>query len=62
MPLKKQERKEEYTTIITLMLKGDNKAAFDKLTCMCGKDTGLFIMCDYDEQIAKLKDEVIIQE
>ena len=55
MPLKKQERKEEYASIMNSMLKGENKEAFDKLACMCGKDTGLFIMVDYAEQVAKLR-------
>ena len=36
------------------MLKGKNKEAFDKLACMCGEDTGLFILADYNEEIAKL--------
>ena len=54
MPMKKQERKEEYSSIIGLMLKGENKQAFDKLACMCGVDTGLFIMADYDKEMLKL--------
>ncbi len=58
MPLKKQERKEEYSSVIGLMLQGKNKEAFNKLACMCGKDTGLFIMADYDKEIAKLDDSV----
>ena len=54
MPLKKQERKQEYSRVIGLKLKRKNKEAFNKLACMCGKDTGLFIMADYDKEIAKL--------
>ena len=59
MPLKKQERKEEYSSVIGLMLQGKNKEAFDKLACMCGKDTGLFIMADYDKEIAKFGGQCI---
>lgn len=55
MPLKKAERKEKYTEMMSLMLKGENKEAFDKLRSMCGEDTGLFILVDYDKKMAELK-------
>ena len=54
MPMKKSERKEEFAVIIKLMLNGENKQAFDKLSCMCGVDTGLFIMADYDKAMFTL--------
>lgn len=37
------------------MIKGENKQAFDKLRSMCGEDTGLFILVDYDKKMAELK-------
>lgn len=49
MAMKKQERKESYCEIMNLMIEGNNKDAFDKLRGMCGSDTGLFVMVDYDE-------------
>lgn len=36
------------------MLQAKHKEAFDAITLMCGQDTGLFIMADYDEQMKKL--------
>lgn len=36
MPMKKQDRKQAYSEVIALMLKGDNKEAFNQLTLMCG--------------------------
>jgi hypothetical protein len=53
MPMKKQDRKQRYSEVIGLMLTGKNKEAYDKLVCMCGKDTGIFIIADYDKQIKK---------
>jgi hypothetical protein len=55
MSLKKDERKLQYKKIMGLMLRGENKKAFDALCCLCGVDTGLFIFADYDEEVAKLK-------
>ncbi len=56
MPLKKDERKLKYKKIMSLMLRGENKKAFDELCCLCGEDTGLFVLADYDAEIvAKLK-------
>ena len=55
MPMKKQDRKERFAEIIGLMLQGKNKEAHTELVCMCGEDTGLFIMSDYDKSMAKLK-------
>ncbi|MEO3879307.1 hypothetical protein [Rheinheimera fenheensis] len=52
MPLKKDERKQKYRSIMSLMLKGENKKAFDELASMCGEDTGLFVLADYDKAIA----------
>lgn len=51
MPLKKQERKDKYVSIMKLMIKGENKKAFDELSCMCGEDTGLFWLVDFDEAV-----------
>lgn len=46
--MEKAQRKESFTIIIELMLRNENKEAFDKLSYMCGVDTGLFIVADYD--------------
>lgn len=54
MALNKQARKDEYRAVMNLMLNGKNKEAFDKLSCMCGEDTGIFVIVDYDEAVAKL--------
>ena len=59
MPMKKHERKDSFAKIISLMLKGENKQAYNILCCMCGEDTGLFIFADYDkamEDVSKEKD------
>lgn len=53
MPLKKDERKQKYRSIMSLMLKGENKKAFDEIACMCGEDTGLFVLADYDKAISE---------
>lgn len=53
MPLKKQERKERFSEILQLMLTEQHKAAYDKLASMCGEDTGLFFMCDYEKTVLK---------
>jgi len=57
MPLKKAERKEEYTRIMSLMLEGKSKEAFDKVRSVCADDTGLFSLCDYDKIMAKQNDK-----
>jgi len=57
MPLKKAERKEKYSEIIELMLKGKNKEAFNKLALTCGEDTGLFFIVDYDKVMASIGSE-----
>ena len=49
MTMKKQDRKKAYTNIIGLLIKGENKEAYGKLTAMCGEDTGLFILTGYDK-------------
>ncbi|URC15220.1 hypothetical protein GD1_96 [Paraglaciecola Antarctic GD virus 1] len=54
MPMSKANRKTGYSEVIGLMLKQNHKEAFDKLTLMCGTDTGLFIMADYDKTLAKM--------
>jgi len=48
MPLKKQERKDEYVKVMSLMIESKHKEAFDALRSMCGTDTGLFWLVDYD--------------
>lgn len=55
MAMKKHDRKQAYSEIIQLMLKGDNKSAFYKLTKMCSTDTGLFIIVDYNKETDKHK-------
>jgi len=60
MPLKKAERKEKYPEIMSLMMQGKNKEAFEKLKLTCGEDTGLFCFYDYDKAMAKLDDEKCI--
>lgn len=54
MPMKKDERKQEYVRIMKLMLEGENKQAFDALAGMCGSDTGLFCLVDYSEAVKPL--------
>jgi len=56
--MKKQERKETFASILKLMLKGENKEAYSTLACMCGEDTGLFILTDYDKAMKELKQKV----
>lgn len=53
--MKKAERKEKYCEVLVLMLKGENKQAFEKLCSMCGKDTGLFVLVDYDKKVSDFK-------
>jgi hypothetical protein len=54
MPMKKDERKQEYVRIMKLMLEGENKQAFGALASMCGSDTGLFWLGDYDAAVKAL--------
>ena len=54
MPMKKDERKQEYVRVMNLMLEGKNKQAFEALACMCGSDTGLFWLVDYDDAVKEL--------
>ncbi|MGI2228105.1 hypothetical protein [Shewanella frigidimarina] len=61
MPMKKQDRKIAFAEIIKLMLQNNNKEAFNKLTCMCGEDTGLFVMVDYEKAILKNADGVPVK-
>lgn len=57
----KPERKETYAAIQNEMLLGNNKKAFQMLSAMCGKDTGLFLFVDYDKIIEKRQSEIITQ-
>jgi hypothetical protein len=54
MPMKKDDRKQEYVSIMKLMLEGKNKQAFEALASMCGSDTGLFWLVDYDAAVKAL--------
>lgn len=62
MPLKKNERKDEYVRIMRLMLEGENKQAFDALAVMCASDTGLFWLVDYDEATKALAEKKAAQQ
>lgn len=55
MTMKKAERKEAYQEIMSLMIKEDHAAAFDKLTAMCGSDTGLFVLTGYKGAVEQYK-------
>lgn len=57
MPMKKDERKQEYVRVMKLMLNGDNKQAFEALACMCGGDTGLFLLVNYDDAVKALAEK-----
>ena len=52
--MRKQDRKENFAAILSLMLKGENKEAYTALACMCGEDTGLFVLADYDSAMQQL--------
>lgn len=52
--MKKDERKSQYTRIMGLMLKGEDKQAFEALVCLCGEDTGLFWLGNYEETKAAI--------
>lgn len=54
MSMKKNDRKAAYTRIMGLMLKGQDKKAFEALVCLCGEDTGLFWLGDYEETKAAI--------
>lgn len=54
MTMKKEDRKNEYLKIMQLMLKGEDKKAFDCLAGMCGSDTGMYWLVDYDEAKAEI--------
>ena len=53
--MNKADRKVAYSEVIGLLLSSKPKEAYNKLTLMCGSDTGLFIMADYDKHLAKLE-------
>lgn len=57
MTMKKDERKAEYLRILQMMIKSEHKQAFEALACMCGSDTGLFWLIDYDEAVAALSEK-----
>ena len=61
MSMTKQERKETYAAIQNEMLLGNNKKAFEMLSAMCGKDTGLFLFADYD-RVIEMRQSVIIEQ
>jgi len=56
MTLKKSERKELYIEIEMLMLRGENKAAFEKLTSMAADDVRVYCLADYDKTMERLKE------
>ena len=51
MTMAKAKRKEFYRDIQALMLKGENKAAFEKLTMMAADDVQVY--CLTDQRVAK---------
>lgn len=57
MPMKKDDRKQEYVRIMNLMLEGESKQAFEALASMCGSDTGLFWFVDYDAVVKALAEQ-----
>jgi len=57
MPMKKDDRKQEYVRVMKLMLEGDGKQAFEALASMCGSDTGLFWLVDYDAAVKALAEK-----
>ena len=54
MAMKKQERKDGYTKALSLIIEGKHKEAFNSLTEMCGKDTGLYLLINYDEAVEQI--------
>lgn len=57
MTMKKQDRKDGYLEVISLMLEERHKEAYDKLAVMCGKDTGLFILADYQKSVESIREK-----
>ncbi len=55
MTMAKAKRKEFYRDIQVLMLKGENKAAFEKLTMMAADDVQVYCLTDYDQAMERLK-------
>ena len=53
--MKKNERKEAYINIMSLMLNLEHEKAFEQLCIMCGKDTGWFVLVDYKKSIEEHK-------
>jgi hypothetical protein len=53
--MKKNERKEAYRKIMSLMLNLEHDKAFEQLCVMCGEDTGLFVFVDYKKSVDELK-------
>ncbi|GAB5378994.1 MAG: hypothetical protein Alis3KO_00710 [Aliiglaciecola sp.] len=49
MTMKKADRKQGYFEIMNLMIKGQDKQAFDKLAAQCGQDTGAFWLGNFDK-------------
>ena len=56
MTMAKAKRKEFYSDIQALMLKGENKAAFEKLTMMAADDVQVYCLADYDQAMERLKE------
>lgn len=57
MSMKKQERKEGYAQIISHLIKGENKEAFQKVVEMYADDTSVFVLCDYDKSVEEYKNK-----
>jgi hypothetical protein len=53
--MKKNERKEAYRKIMSLMLNLEHDKAFEQLRVMCCEDTGLFVFVNYKKSIEELK-------
>jgi len=56
MTMVKAERKDFYRDIQVLMLKGENKAAFEKLIMMAADDVQVYCLADYDKTMERLKE------
>lgn len=48
MSMKKNDRKAAYTRIMSMMLNGQDKEAFEALVCLCGEDSGFFWLGKYE--------------
>lgn len=57
MSMKKDDRKKEYVRIMKLMLESKHKEAFEALACMCGEDTSLFWLVDYESAVKELAEK-----